>query len=840
MAEVEHIPSGKHQPTTQRTQFEMQTTLATHDDQGISMAHNTPGDAMAVDTDEAVHDEDALSEPRSPACASPVDARDGDSVQSDQDDDEGSPGLVQSPLKEWQVEAVNRMLACVSNNKAPLLYGGVGSGKTRITLRFFKDYVKQQLDRATDATLVPPTIVLVIVPACVVGQWCETEMLAEGLSLDNTIRFQRDARRRRLKLDSLVERANTDNTVPYFVITTYETALSDLKGPETLLRQWSFTVWDEAHKLRNGIDKSKSVSDGTVPLKLQVYEQFDTKIITHGLAGINVFVTATPICNHQIDMLSLMRWSNMSNALTGVSNWKDKNSSVYRQAKIHVIEDHVVRVNQPPVPEIQKEPIFAKRTSVESAYAFTAYRDLHERTSRLLDAMARYYSLPTPANHDDMVLKSQLFQAQVTLCRRGEQCHLFYHPQELPYKGGRDVEQLAFSNVKPLDVEARAANDASSSTTDLLASTPAAMASTPMDPFEVLEDSDDAAQAGARDDGRSADDALDESTRKKRTLELDMTKLRLPPLEQMTKMNFLVQKCATLPLDYDAQSNATGTGKMLIIGSYVHPLQIAAHLISRELDGRVLVFEHYGTRSHSNEQQVKDFANAKQAAVLIATRGSMGLGKNIPWARQVFKIDTDWSSANEEQASGRIRRPLAQSVHSWFQYTIEYEEDELAGLSATYRNWFMEQCKARGMADDLIKSCLNTEGMLEVSPRLSTELFYDADIPTRVALPPDVVVSAKSFCVEEWMRLLQSIKKGLAVDMLQESSNGENLGTNASRSKDGREQTSSTLVTLKDMIENIMTIPAKTSRKRKNKPPTPTASTTTPSSKTASSKKRHA
>jgi hypothetical protein len=66
------------------------------------------------------------------------------------------------------------------------------------------------------------------------------------------------------------------------------------------------------------------------------------------------------------------------------------------------------------------------------------------------------------------------------------------------------------------------------------------------------------------------------------------------------------------------------------------------------------------------------------------------------------------------------------------------------------------------------------------------------------------------------------------------------LGTNASRSKDGREQTSSTLVTLKDMIENIMTIPAKTSRKRKNKPPTPTASTTTPSSKTASSKKRHA
>ena len=80
-----------------------------------------------------------------------------------------------------------------------------------------------------------------------------------------------------------------------------------------------------------------------------------------------------------------------------------------------------------------------------------------------------------------------------------------------------------------------------------------------MDPFEVLEDSDDAAQAGARDDGRSAEDALDESTRKKRTLELDMTKMRLPPLEQMTKMNFLVQKCATLPLDYDAQSNATGT-----------------------------------------------------------------------------------------------------------------------------------------------------------------------------------------------------------------------------------------------------------------------------------------
>ena len=82
MAEVEHIPSGKHQPTTQRTQFEMQTTLVTHDDQGISMAHNTPGDAMAVDTDEAVHDEDALSEPRSPARASPVDARTPSSAHS--------------------------------------------------------------------------------------------------------------------------------------------------------------------------------------------------------------------------------------------------------------------------------------------------------------------------------------------------------------------------------------------------------------------------------------------------------------------------------------------------------------------------------------------------------------------------------------------------------------------------------------------------------------------------------------------------------------------------------------------------------------------------------------
>jgi SNF2 family DNA or RNA helicase len=74
--------------------------------------------------------------------------------------------------------------------------------------------------------------------------------------------------------------------------------------------------------------------------------------------------------------------------------------------------------------------------------------------------------------------------------------------------------------------------------------------------------------------------------------------------------------------------------------------------------GRPL-FLYTGDLTQREREAVKGAFAASRRGILLATRGSMGVGVSLNTCQRAVLLDRDWTMANERQARGRIFRPAA-------------------------------------------------------------------------------------------------------------------------------------------------------------------------------------
>jgi superfamily II DNA or RNA helicase len=118
--------------------------------------------------------------------------------------------------------------------------------------------------------------------------------------------------------------------------------------------------------------------------------------------------------------------------------------------------------------------------------------------------------------------------------------------------------------------------------------------------------------------------------------------------------------------------------KVVVFCSFRRPLLRLRRFLDQHLSPsqRRRCHLHVGGQPQRNRRALQAFGEAAGADVLLATRRSMGVGVNIPWANDVIFLDHDFSRPLEEQAIGRIKRPQRQALQRWTAwYVIPHEPD---------------------------------------------------------------------------------------------------------------------------------------------------------------------
>jgi hypothetical protein len=600
---------------------------------------------------------------------------DDDDVE--QTDDDGKVPPVQ--LCEWQANAVKKGVGTLMDGNGFWLFGTMGCGKTLVALHI----AQQAAELLTPAVpvLAPappppfevgrlpltPFLVIVIVPKCVELQWIR-EMGRSGVQSDQICRYA--GPKREGHCSEWLDRARR-NPRPHFLVTSYETARQSVqRGFTSLFRKWSLVILDEGHVLRNGIEKNDSPEDVG---RHQTYQAID-KVIVQPFRPLVVVVTATPIVNHQLDAYTLLRWMNPPSLCK--RSWFCR-SDKYTEQQYDMLEKHLVPLHQPPLPPIEHTITPIQRSDIERSHAIGAYAALYGATRCLLDAIRRLGTHQSPENRERERKARLVFFMHTTRCRRGE---LFY-----PLFVAADALENAGVDQ---DIDGEGLEDSDDDDDESVGGS---------------ETSKETQQGPSRHCVTTAPSGPRKTKTKFRMPET------LPPLENCSKIKHAVAYCKSLVQCADP--------KALIIGYYVSPLRILRAYLERYAS-EVAVFEHYGGQSAANEVALTAFREAKGAAVMIASRGSFAVGKDVPWVRRMLKMDRDWSAALEDQASGRICRPLAQQVHEWSVVQTQFD-DLLAEARAnspcakpfSFEEWMhrMQQSKRTLAADVLANGSVDVE-----------------------------------------------------------------------------------------------------------------------------------
>ena len=584
-------------------------------------------------------------------------------------DDAGDAGV---PLKEWQTAAIDAVVSKMREHRGALLYGGVGSGKTIMVYHSLKRVATERQRNTT---------VLAVMPSCVLGQWVGEEREKAGLPQENVLAYAKTKAARTKQLNAFLKRAacetevydsdpETEAAQPpsiFVCCATYEMVLSDIKNAKRrspLARRWDVLVFDEAHRLRNGIDKHAERGDATAaapPVRygLKVYAVLEEYVVK-AFDPSCLFVTATPVVNHQIDVLSLLRWTPIRSDLLTVSSWKDRDAS-YDAAKEHFADNYLVAVKQPPVPSITRIQEKIQRRPDETAWMRIVYAELRERARKLIEASRRAAENPTEYARERRRTAARVFQSQLTKARRGELNPFFVRDVAEDHEGGSEETD---DQGEEEDVEGAVEKEEHDEQDE-----------------EDERDKRDDQGKGVEEEEGDATLACVQACRKKIAAKesFEVTARRPEVLELAkggAKFAHAIELARRLPGMIGEEDGRCG--KLLLLASYVQPLQLLAQMMRSTFEREalpVLVVEYYGSMSRSaKEGSMQLFKESTQAAVLVASRASLGVGTNIPWTRQILKLDADWSPALEEQADGRIRRPLVQETHEWFSATTDFDD----------------------------------------------------------------------------------------------------------------------------------------------------------------------
>ncbi|KAK3242607.1 hypothetical protein CYMTET_47766 [Cymbomonas tetramitiformis] len=560
-------------------------------------------------------------------------------------------------LKDYQEATANlaHQRLC-TEGLSQFLVGSVGAGKTAVALRIF-NLLASESGRCT-LNEKRPCLVLLLCPNCVLRQW-EDEAPRLGIPPENILVYHGDRRRRLVAYEEWGARARASvveapHRVPFLCLTTFETFKSDMSNGGFKLRiPWNLVAMDEAHVLRNGVEKS---FDEEVKLSLKTYAAIEQHLFIPFRPRM-LFITATVVMNHQLDAFSLARWTEMPAGLLIKKEWNER-TLVYKRARGHMVAKHVSIIEVPPVPSVTMLVEKLVRSEREIVSSSAGYDELQKRLTKLRKTLAEQGRGPqSELKRMHLRLSRNAFLAAVTRCRRGE-IHPYFFEQRVKV-------------VTPIVDGASSAHR------------PTATRSVSKEPQLTSEDIARVVQEY--------------------------------PLSDCAKMNAVVEWCRSLT----AADNKHRKG--LVICDYKQPLQILAQYLRESNLPQVAVFEHYGGGGKANVTKIAHFQKLllstadSEAAVLLATRGSMGVGVNLYSAQRTFLMNLAWSRADDTQALGRMQRPLVQESHEWFATRTILADEPLA------------------------------------------------------ATAEDVAVPKSAFTVEEWMHTIQDSKQNMATELFQDS-----------------------------------------------------------------------
>ena len=189
----------------------------------------------------------------------------------------------------------------------------------------------------------------------------------------------------------------------------------------------------------------------------------------------------------------------------------------------------------------------------------------------------------------------------------------------------------------------------------------------------------------------------------------------LPRLEQCSKFNWVIQKAKMLN---ELAKTDVECSRVVIFCQFAAPLVLLKRLLKKHVPN-VPVFEHLGSLTRVNKtKNIKSFFATKHGGILLATRASMGVGINLDCARTIFKLDNDWSKALEDQATGRIVRPLVQEKHEWHEYTPIFGD----ALHPSAEPFCMQKWMRKVMdSKNLASFSVLTEGIDEITDDVEAE-----------------------------------------------------------------------------------------------------------------------
>lgn len=133
------------------------------------------------------------------------------------------------------------------------------------------------------------------------------------------------------------------------------------------------------------------------------------------------------------------------------------------------------------------------------------------------------------------------------------------------------------------------------------------------------------------------------------------------PVESMMQQ-WPIEKCSRFKCILQ-QLDKHGDQKVLVMCYWKEAMVMLKHYMQLHYPHREVILHHGGM---ATQQAMELFRSTSAPAVMFATRGSLGEGVSMDWVTITIMADQALSSAEDNQARGRMKRPLAQvGVTEW-------------------------------------------------------------------------------------------------------------------------------------------------------------------------------
>ena len=515
-------------------------------------------------------------------------------------------------------------------------YGGVGCGKTIISVSVAKELRERHPDRFAR--------VLVVAPSCggaVMKQWGD-EIAQDGLGV---LCYQGHSPKERAALREkwsgmgsgihfLVTSIHAIHADARLLLESSVAAASTAASPKKRKRvEFSNQQWKDAHmraaKALGGfdlvvVDEFQTFRNGSPPSDVSRAVDENARMYNALLALVQssptckvLGLSATPVVNQPSEFTSFFQLgAGDSNSILEMKakllRTNGYGSTDFAEESRRIRNAVFVKIEPPPMPETKREVVAHGYTPREVAVLSRAYAELADKGSRFLGAIA-----DAQGNKNNVQKQSQLL-----LCKRQ-----FFSM----------LTKATRMTISPLLFDVVPQRDDPIKFPALDAAGEVLMVKGDMGPIPL---------------GRLRPMDIEAAHKKE-------------PLQEVSKFSALIDRLRDIK-----------DQRVMVLAEYSDPLDILALYINDEFPGRP-VFKFHGGVS-GRDKQLANFKVSAPNAILLATRGSCGMAVNVECTttraerlpdgssiqRRIpvlqFSIDVAGTKSSQNQAEGRIKRPIAQ------------------------------------------------------------------------------------------------------------------------------------------------------------------------------------